>query len=116
MKLGRVFHFDAAHRLMDARQEQCEELHGHTYKVEVVVDGPVQENGMVMDFADLKKVVREVLDELDHKDLNKKFDNPTAEHICRWVHDQLQAKLESFESVSLVSVRLWEGEGKWVEM
>ncbi|MBN2517718.1 MAG: 6-carboxytetrahydropterin synthase QueD [Candidatus Altiarchaeota archaeon] len=110
MKLGRKFHFDAAHYILDAGEKQCEELHGHTYALEVVVEGNVGKNGMVMDFADLKKIVNEAISKLDHKNLNHLFKNPTAENIAQWIFDQLKPKID------VVSVKLWEGEGKWVEV
>ena len=110
MKIGRKFHFDAAHYILDAKEKQCEEMHGHTYTLEVVIGGVVGKDGTVMDFADLKKVVGGVIAKLDHKNLNSLFKNPTAENIAQWIFDQLKPKL------NLTSVKLWEGEGKWVEV
>jgi len=110
MKIGRRFHFDAAHYILDATEKQCEEVHGHTYTLEIVVEGEVGEDGMVLDFADLKKLVNDVIRKLDHKNLNELFKNPTAENIAQWIFDQLKLQL------NLVSVKLWEGEGKWVEV
>lgn len=110
MKLGRRFHFDAAHYILDTEEKRCEEPHGHTYSLEVVVEGEVRKGGMVMDFSDLKKVVNEVIAKLDHKNLNDLFKNPTAENIAQWIFDQLKSKF------NVVSVKLWEGEGKWVEV
>jgi len=110
MRLCREFYFDAAHFLPDYRGK-CESLHGHTYKLEVTIDGPVKKDGMVMDFTKLKDVVEsEVLERLDHQGLNKLFKNPTAERITEWIWKRLEKKL------SLSSIRLWEGEGKWVEL
>lgn len=110
MKIGREFYFDAAHSLPDY-QGKCEQLHGHTYKLEVVVEGKVKEDGMVIDFTDLKKVVNEkILEKLDHGNLNGLFKNPTAEKIAEWIFQEL--KKEIFVS----SVKLWEGKGKWVSI
>jgi len=109
MRVGRVFHFDAAHRLPDYRG-RCESLHGHTYRLEVVVEGDVKGDGMVLDFKRLGEVVSaEVLDKLDHQDLNSIIKNPTTENIVEWIHERLKGRLP------LHSVRLWEGEGKWAE-
>ncbi len=49
------------------------------------------------------------MDKLDHRELNKIVDNPTAENIVEWIHERLKDKLP------LHSIKLWEGEGKWVE-
>lgn len=110
MKLGRVFFFDAAHHLPDY-QGECESLHGHTYKLEVVIESDVKEDGMVLDFSELKRIVTEnVLSRLDHRNLNDVVDNPTAENIASWVYMQLEDKLD------LCSIKLWEGQGKWVQI
>jgi 6-pyruvoyltetrahydropterin/6-carboxytetrahydropterin synthase len=110
MKVGRVFHFDAGHYILDDKGSPCEEPHGHTYKLEVVVEGPVRKDGMVIDFREIKEVVnKRVMKKLDHKNLNDIFKNPTAENIARWIFDELKKEL------NVVSVKLWEGEGKWAE-
>lgn len=109
MRVGRTFYFDAAHFLPDYRGK-CEELHGHTYRLDVVVEGEIAKDGLVLDFNELKRVVSErVLVLLDHKDLNMVLDNPTAENIVDWIWSRLDGQL------NLYSLRLWEGKGKWVE-
>jgi 6-pyruvoyltetrahydropterin/6-carboxytetrahydropterin synthase len=109
MKLGKTFYFDAAHHIRDYKGK-CERLHGHTYKLEVTIEGPVKADGMVMDFSILKSIVeQEVLEELDHQDLNNLIKNPTAENIVEWAWKKLQKKLP------LHSIKVWEGEGKWAE-
>jgi len=110
MKTGRIFYFDAAHFLPRYRGK-CEQLHGHTYKLEVVVEDKKKENGMVLDFNELKGIVKEtVLDKLDHQNMNEIFENPTAENIAEWIFDELGKK------IPLHSIKLWEGKGKWVEI
>jgi len=109
MRLCREFYIDAAHYLPDY-DGKCENLHGHTYKLEVVVEGKIKKDGMVMDFGRIKEVVdSEVVEELDHKQLNEIIDNPTAENLVEWICKRLKGKLP------LYSIKLWEGEGKWVE-
>lgn len=109
MKVGRTFYFDASHHLPKYRGK-CEQLHGHTYRLDVVVEGNIGEEGMVLDFNDLEKVVeKNVVEKLDHQDLNKIIKNPTAEKIAEWIWTQLKDKL------NLHSVKLYEGRGKWVE-
>ncbi len=63
-----------------------------------------------MDFGYLKKIVEaEVLKELDHRNLNEVFDNPTAENMTEWIFNRLAKK------IPIYSVKLWEGRGKWVQ-
>lgn len=103
------FYFDAAHNLPNYKGK-CERLHGHTYKLEVVIEDKVKDDGVVLDFGIMKDIVKEeVLDRLDHQDLNKIVDYPTAENIVEWIYKGLKHKLP------LYSIRLWEGKGKWVE-
>jgi len=110
MKVAREFTFDAAHYIVDDKGSPCEELHGHTYTLSVVVEGPVKKDGMVVDFRDIKKIVNEkVMSQLDHKDLNKVMENPTAENIAQWIFEKLKPHM------NVVSVRVWEGSGKWAE-
>jgi 6-pyruvoyltetrahydropterin/6-carboxytetrahydropterin synthase len=110
MRLCREFYFDAAHYIPDYKGK-CEQLHGHTYKLEVVIKGDIQDDGMVVDFVKMKEIVHTtVIEKLDHHALNEIFDNPTAEHIIEWISTQLKGKLP------VSSIRLWEGQGKWVEI
>jgi len=112
MKLGLVTEFDAAH-LLPGYQGKCSRLHGHTYQVEVVVEGDVGKDGFVMDFYILKKIIAKALADLDHSYLNDILPNPTAETIARWIADRLTEELNG-TAVRLVSLKLWEGKNKWV--
>ncbi len=114
MKLGLVSEFDAAHSL-PGYKGKCANLHGHTYKVEVVVEGPVGDNGFVMDFYDLKKVLAKSLEDLDHRCLNDLLKNPTAETIAQEICRRLRQALKGTQ-IGLVSLKLWEGHNKWVMM
>lgn len=108
MKVGREFYFDAAH-FLPTYKGKCEHLHGHTYKLEVVVEGKVGKKGMFIDFNELKEIVHSnILKRLDHKNLNDILNLPTAENIASWIFNELKNK------ISLHSVKLWEGNGKWV--
>jgi len=109
MKIAREFYFDSAHSL-PKYEGACERFHGHTYKMEIVVEGNVKKDGMVLDFTDLKKIVEEkILTVIDHRNLNEILKQPTAEHITEWIFSNLKKDLPS-----LCSVKLWEGRGKWV--
>ncbi|MDD4093038.1 MAG: 6-carboxytetrahydropterin synthase QueD [Methanothrix sp.] len=112
MKLGVVTEFDAAH-LLPGYQGKCARLHGHTYQVEIVVEGEVGKDGFVMDFYQLKRIIAEAMQELDHSYLNDILPNPTAETIARWISDHLAQDLDG-TAVRLVSLKLWEGKNKWV--
>lgn len=112
MKLGLAMEFDAAHHL-PGYDGKCSRVHGHTYTVEVVIEGPIGDDGFVIDFYDLKKIVSRVLEDLDHNDLNSIMQNPTAEMIASDIYQRLKTDLEK-TAVSLLSVKLWEGKNKWV--
>lgn len=84
--------FAAAHFLRDYNGK-CENLHGHNYKVYAHVRGEVlNEGGMLLDFSKLKKALRSVIENLDHKNLNdfECFDqNPSAERIAVYIYDNI---------------------------
>lgn len=89
MEITKIFTFDSAHYLTDYHGK-CEKLHGHTYKLEITIEGPVQKNGMVLDFGILKSLVQtQVLDHLDHKLINDILENPSSEHLVLWIWKQL---------------------------
>jgi len=105
-------HFGAAHRLRDYEGE-CENLHGHNWHVTVKVTGEeLNELGMLMDFRDLKEMLNNALDRLDHKYLNEiePFDriNPTTENLAEYVGEQLSRQLPAGVGVS--SVTCWESD------
>jgi len=90
--------FEAAHRL-PGHPGKCARVHGHSYRVRVVVKGgDILSDGMVIDFHEVK----EVIDQLDHQYLNDFIKNPTAEHIALWLLERIPGAVE---------VRLWEGLG-----
>lgn len=90
MLVTKQFKFDAAHFLTNYHGK-CEKVHGHTYKLHVTVEGDVNADGMVMDFAQLKKIVNErVIDKLDHSSLNDTIENPSAENIAIWIWNELK--------------------------
>ena len=103
-----VDHIDCAHFLPG--HPKCGTPHGHTYKVEFVVEGTLR-SGMIMDFADLKQALHQVLARYDHKSWNDFLEYPSVENICELLHAELRAAL----SLSC-TLRVWEGEGKWAEL
>lgn len=104
MFLSKDFTFDSAH-FLTKYHGKCENLHGHTYKLRVTVEGPVGEDGMVMDFKDLKAVVKEkVIERYDHQNLNDFFENPSAELVVMKIWEDLAPNLP----VKLYEITLWE--------
>ena len=108
MKLGYIEYMDCAHFLPE--HPKCGRVHGHTYKVEVIIEGE-NKTGMILDFADMKKIIREVLADYDHRSLNDFLDYPSVENIC----EMLQRRFKERWQFSF-SVRVWEGDGRWAEL
>lgn len=91
-RLWRQFRFEAAHRLpLVPDGHKCARLHGHSYSVEVHVEGLIGDDGMVMDFAAIKAAWRPLHDQLDHYYLNdiEGLENPTSEILARWIWHRL---------------------------
>ncbi len=103
--------FSAAHFLQDYNGK-CEALHGHNWKVEVIVrrEG-LGEGNMALDFSKLKELTDKVLDTLDHKNLNElsyfRDQNPSSEVIARYIFHTLEGYLKN-EPVSIYRVNAWE--------
>jgi len=110
MRITRRFAFEAAHRL-PYYDGPCFHPHGHSYKLRVSLDAPVERRtGMSVDFAEVDRIVRErILARLDHKNLNDVMENPTAEHIVIWIWKELDSKLPG-----LCDLRLAETDDCWV--
>ena len=115
MKVTRKFSFSAAHHLTEYKGA-CERPHGHTYRFTVTVEGKIAENGLVLDFVELKKVVEEkVLSKLDHQDLNDFFRNPSAENVAVWMWNELKdIGKNTGTGVKLTEIKLWEGDNTYV--
>lgn len=107
MKVCVIDHFDSMHLLPG--HPKCGVPHGHTYRLEVVAEGPVV-NGMVLDFADLKGAMREIMKTFDHTNLNLLMEMPSCENICLEILRALKKRLPQ-----KLTVRVWEGDGKWAE-
>jgi 6-pyruvoyltetrahydropterin/6-carboxytetrahydropterin synthase len=108
MEITKIFTFDSAHNL-ERYHGKCEALHGHTYTLEVTVKGLPKEDDMVMDFAELKRLVKtHVIDRLDHTYLNESLKiNPTSENVVLWIWEVL-APLVAKTGIELHSIALWE--------
>lgn len=104
-ELLRRYRFEAAHRLPAVPAEhQCFRLHGHTYVVEVRVRGDADDDaGWVVDFADIDLACQPAVDLLDHRLLNEieGLDNPTSEHVARWLWDRVVTRVPGLHSLTV---------------
>lgn len=105
--------FEAAHRVA-GYNGKCDRLHGHSWIVEASVTGKKLDNlGMLVDFKVVKGRLRDLLETLDHQYLNElpafaDGYNPTAEHIAKYVYEEM-AKAEFFDdNVKLKYIQVWE--------
>jgi 6-pyruvoyltetrahydropterin/6-carboxytetrahydropterin synthase len=103
MDIFKVFSIEAAHRLPNVPPaHKCARLHGHSFRVEIHVNGPVGgETGWVMDFADIKEAFQPLFAQLDHHYLNEVegLSNPTSEHLARWIWQRLRPSLPMLSKV-----------------
>lgn len=130
MKIVRAFRFEASHCLPH-HDGACRNLHGHSYRLELEVEGPVRaaavadpQSGFVVDFGRLQEVVERELIEvyLDHRHLNDSLPGlvyPSAEHLAAWILqwclDHLDGRPEMGRA-RVSRVRLWETERARVEV
>jgi len=115
--------FSSAHKLYNYKGK-CANVHGHNWKVIVKVKSKVlDESGMICDFKDLKLTLNEVLEELDHKYINKdvkyfEISNPTSENLAKYICDRfiekIQLNVKNLEFINqnmlIYSVRVFENE------
>lgn len=103
MDVFRVFQIEAAHFLPNVPEgHKCARMHGHSFRVEVHVSGPVgASSGWVVDFADLKAAFQPLFDRLDHRCLNEiaGLENPTSENLARWIWQRLQGDLPQLSKI-----------------
>ena len=107
MQIRKSFTFEAAH-VLPHHPGKCARLHGHSYRLEVALEGALQASGpaagMVEDFEVVSRVVKTaVIGELDHRSLNDLIENPTAENIVVWIWQVLARQLPY-----LAELTLWE--------
>jgi 6-pyruvoyltetrahydropterin/6-carboxytetrahydropterin synthase len=107
VQIRKSFTFEAAHVLPN-HPGKCARLHGHSYRLDVALEGPLHAGGpaagMVEDFDVVSRIVKEaVVSQLDHRSLNELIENPTAENIVVWVWQRLAHQLPD-----LAELTLWE--------
>jgi len=116
-EISKDFVFSAAHQIR-FHGGKCERLHGHNWRIRVHVRASeLNKIGMVIDFADLSKLVAEIGARFDHQNVNEipPFDelNTTAELLAKFFHDEASARLAKLEGgrVRVSKVDVWENEG-----
>ena len=97
--------FSSAHHLLNYKGK-CENMHGHNWKVEVTARGEKLDNSNILiDFKNLKKEVNEIIEYLDHKDLNelKEFQNesPSSEFIAKYIYIKAKEKFKEIQRVDI---------------
>lgn len=109
--LSKTFDFDAAHFLPFVPDgHKCKRMHGHTYRVEVILCGQVRATGMLIDYADIAAAWQPLHDQLDHRVLNEVMglENPTTEVLAAWIAARLELD-------DLARVRVYESATTWAE-
>ena len=105
-------HFSSAHQLRGYKGK-CENLHGHNYKIEIFARGrELDKIGLLVDFVELKTAADEVVQYLDHRNINElpPFDeelNPSAENLARYILERVAARVGD-ERVQIYKVRCYE--------
>lgn len=144
-RICKSFKFSAAHILESSWSEKCQEIHGHNYIVEVVVESTdLNKDGMVIDFGKLKSIIKPLIEKFDHSFIQKSsltpiktskitnevfMDlNPTSENIARLIYLSISNKLSGLvnpdrehscngykRTINLVKVRIYETDSSWSE-
>jgi 6-pyruvoyltetrahydropterin/6-carboxytetrahydropterin synthase len=109
-RIGRTYRFESAHHLPHLPDgHKCKNLHGHNYRVEIVVAGRLDQRGFVRDFAEIDAEVMPLVRQVDHKLLNDipGLENPTAEVIAAWFFERIEG---------CECVRVYENDECWAEV
>lgn len=110
----KVFKFDAAHHL-PGYEGPCKNIHGHSFRLEVEFTGKIQDDGMIIDFNEVKEFVNKlIIEDLDHNDLNELLPNPTAENLLIWILRRLKP-IEEEKNLKLLRLRIYETENAYAE-
>lgn len=132
-RIAKEFHWEMGHRL-PFHEGGCRNIHGHSYRMRVVVEGSLDENGMVLDYFDLKSIIDPLVADLDHAFLCDENDaemlaffaaNPlkhvvvpflsTAENLAGWFLEKIVEKLRTYSNIFAITVRIYETERTYAE-
>ena len=108
-----ITQFAAAHQLRNFKGK-CEKLHGHNWRIEVIVEGEkLNDAGLLIDFKEVKDDTNRILEELDHSFLNElsqfKDQNPSSENIAAYIFEKLSSKLND-NQIKVTKVTAWESD------
>ncbi len=132
MKIAKEFHWEMGHRLK-FHQGKCKNLHGHSYKSMIELNGEPDSNGMVLDYYDMKSIIGPIIDELDHAFMVHANDKEvldfleqigsrkvvvdfesTAENICLYLLKQIKSS-NLPKNIKSVKVKVLETENTYAE-
>ncbi len=125
MKIAKEFHWEMGHRLPE-HFGLCKNIHGHSYKMIVEFEGELDEQGMVIDFYDVEKIINPIIEKLDHAFMVKDDDKltlefleklnskkvvvnffATVENICKYISDKI-IKSNLPKNIKFINVRVYE--------
>jgi len=132
MKISKEFKWEMGHRL-PFHAGKCKNIHGHTYKMRVEIEGDLDENGMVMDYYDVSEIISPIVDELDHSFMVRETDKEiidfldklnskkvvvpfetTAENITLHLLEKIKKRINS-DRIKRIKVRVYETEKTYAE-
>lgn len=132
-EIAKDFHWEMGHRL-PFHEGGCRNVHGHSYRMRLVVTGTLDENGMVVDYFDLRRIVDPIVNRVDHSFLCDESDKDmldfleqhnmkrvvvqfpsTAENIAGWLLEQAVKGLDGYSNITSVAVRLHETVNTYAE-
>jgi 6-pyruvoyltetrahydropterin/6-carboxytetrahydropterin synthase len=125
MKIAKEFRWEMGHRLPE-HFGQCKNIHGHSYKMMVEFEGKIDEQGMIIDYYDVEKIINPIIEKLDHAFMVNKNDKvvieflkkmkskkvvvdfqSTAENICVYILNEVK-KTDLPKNVKAIKVRVYE--------
>ncbi len=115
--LCKTFDFDAAHHLPKMPEgHKCRRMHGHTYRVDVVCEGDVQQDGLLVDYAHVAEAWEPIHQALDHRLLNEipGLEDPTTERLAHWILIMLRTT-PTLPTLPVTKVRVHESSTTWCE-
>ncbi|MFZ5946611.1 MAG: 6-pyruvoyl trahydropterin synthase family protein [Stygiobacter sp.] len=132
MKIAKEYRWEMGHRL-PFHEGKCKNLHGHSYKCMVEINGEPDKNGMVLDYYDMKKIIKPIIEELDHsfmvwsddKEVIEFLDKinskkvivdfqSTAENICLYLLERIK-KTDLPKNINTLKVKVFETENTYAE-
>jgi 6-pyruvoyltetrahydropterin/6-carboxytetrahydropterin synthase len=109
-RIGRTYRFESAHHLpLVPDGHKCKNMHGHNYRMDVVVGGNLDSRGFIKDFAEMDAEIMPLIKKVDHRVLNdvEGLENPTAEIIAAWFFQRI---------VGCERIRVYETDDCWAEV